>query len=478
MTNRWQWIALSCSLTAGALTFPELLLAQATTKTVAEPPKSEAETAYQQGDFVKCIELTTKSLAANPADHVSLYLRASARVELGQVQRDVKLVRAGIEDARESLKAIGKLEANYYLPYLYGMTTLAQLENRPEHAGTAVQIADSLVAKGSIPADQKANIYYQRAVANIVRKKPEEAVKDYQAAIQLHPQHLGARVGLAESYVLSSQPEKALAAFTDAVTAFPKNPLVYNNRGMFLQQRGKSKDAYADFSKAVELDPTFTVAITNRGFTALNSGQPGAAEADFNAAIKLDPNVPLPYSLRGTSRLAQGKVEPALQDYLTVVKLDPQNPTAKADVGFAKLFAKDYAGAREAFDEALKAEVNLRYLLPWRLWSAVLAGQADAAANAGESAAKPADKRDWVDHLLLFIAGKETDEDLLAAAKTKETQLQNAQTCEAYYFIAERTAATGNPDGAGAAYRQALQTKAINLSAYRGAQFALQQFLK
>lgn len=478
MTCRWQWFLLSFLLCPAALAAQDSPLAEATQKPAADAPKSEAETAYQQGDFAKCIDLTTKALETNPMDHVSLYLRASARVELGQVQRDVKQVRAGIEDARESLKAIGKLEANYYLPYLYGMTTLAQLENRPEHAATAVQIADTLVSKASIPADQKANIYYQRAVANIVRRKPDDAVKDYQAAIQLHPQHLGARVGLAESFVLSNQPEKALAAFTEAVATFPANPLVYNNRGMFQQQRGKTKEAYADFTKAVELDPTFTVALTNRGFTALNSGQPAAAEADFNAALKLDPNQPLPYSLRGTSRLAQGKTEPALQDYLTVVKLDPQNPTAKADVGFAKLFAKDYAGARDAFDQALQAEANLRYLTPWKLWSAVLAGQADAAANAGDSAAKPADKRDWVDHLVLFLAGQETDQQLLSAAKTKDVQLQNAQTCEAYFFIAERMAATGDPNAAAAIYRKALQTKAINLSAYRGAQFALQQFPK
>lgn len=466
MARRWQFITL------GLLLCGSILAAQ------DEKPKTEAEIAYSKGDFAKCIEITTKSIEANPKDHLAYYLRASARVELGQAQRDTKLVRSGIEDARESLRALGKLDANYYLPYLYGMITLAQLENRPEHADTAIGIADSLVGKESIPPEQKANIYYQRAVANIVRRKPEEAVKDYQAAILAFPKHLGARVGLAESYVQANQPEKALAAFTAAVQAFPDNPLVYNNRGMFLQQRGKTKEAYGDFTKAIEFDPKFLIAITNRGFTSLNSGQLAAADTDFTTAIKLEPGVPLPHSLRGTSRLSQGKIDAALQDYMTALKLDPQNPTTSADVGFAKLFGKDYAGAGAAFDQALKIDPNLRYLKPWRLWCGALGGQTDAAKVVKDSVTKPAGERDWVDHLALYLIGEETETDLLDAAKTKDANLQRAQQCEAHYFIAEKKLRDGDKAGADAEYKLALATKAINLSAYRGAQFALKQFPK
>jgi lipoprotein NlpI len=445
----------------------------------AETLTADAEAAYLKGDFEKCIELTNQALQANATDHLALYLRASARVELGQVRRDVKTVRAGIEDARDSLQQIGKLEANYYLPYLYGMTTLAQLENRPEHAATSVKIADSLVTREGIAAEPKANIYYQRAVANTVLEKPGEAAKDYQAAIQLYPQHLGARVGLAESYIQAKAPDKALAAFTEAVQAFPKNPLVYNNRGLFLQQQGRPKEAIADFTKAIEFNPDFAVAYTNRGFTSLNMGKPAAAEPDFNAALKIDPNQPLVYSLRGTCRLSSGNTEAALQDYLTVIKLDPQNVVANADVGFARLFAKDFPGAQQSFEQALAADPNLRYLTPWQLWSGILQGQQDAAAKlSAGSAAKSEDKRDWVDHLMLFLTGQENDKQLLAAAKAKDPNLQNAQTCEAYFFIAEKKSQAGDQNGAAENYRLALQTKAVNLSAYRGAQFALQQFPK
>lgn len=445
----------------------------------AEPTTTDAEAAYLKGDFEKCIELTNQALQSNATDHLALYLRASARVELGQMQRDVKTVRAGIEDARDSLQQIGKVEPNYYLPYLYGMTTLAQLENRPDHAATSVKIADSLVGREGIPAEPKSNIYYQRGVANTVLQKPDEAAKDFLAAIQLNPQHLGARVSLAESYIQAKTPNKALAAFADAVQAFPKNPLVYNNRGLFLQSQGKPKEALADFTQAIEIDPAFVMAYTNRGFTLLNSGKPAAAETDFNAALKLDPNSPLVYSLRGTCRLSVGNTEAALQDYLTVLKLDPQNVVANADVGFARLFAKDFAGAQQSFEQAMSADPNLRYLSPWLFWTATLQGKMDVAVKLStESAAKPATMRDWADHMILFLAGQETDKQLLLAAKANDPNLQNAQMCEAYYFLAEKKSQAGDQNGAAENYRLALQTKAVNLSAYRGAQFALQQFPK
>ncbi len=470
-----RWSVLSLVLLLGSA-----LAAQneTTAKSSGDQLKIDAETAYSQGDFAKCIELSSKALEASANDHLALYLRASARVELGQIDRDAKMVRAGIEDARASLKALGKLEANYYLPYLYGMTTLAQLENRPEHAETAIGIADSLVTKDAIPAEQKANIYYQRAVANLVRRQPKEAVKDYQSAIQAFPKHLGARIGLAESYIQANDLDKALAAFTAAVQTFPDNPLVYNNRGMFLQQRGKTKEAVADFSKAIELDPKFAVALTNRGFSSLNSGQHAAAEADFTTAIQLEPKAPLPYSLRGTCRLAQGKIDAALEDYQEAAKLDPKNPTTSADIAFAKLFAKDFSASHESFTQTLKTDPNLRYLAPWLLWTGTLSGQEVVPEVAKSSAAKPAEQRDWVDHLTLFLTGEETAEQLLTAAKAKDPLLQSAQECEAHFFIGEKAAQAGDQQKAEAEYRAAIATKAINLSAYRGAQFALKQIPK
>ena len=226
--------------------------------------KADAEAAYQQADFAKCKELTSKVLAQNPKDHVAMYLRASSRVELGVFKRDIAELREGIQDARESLKIGGSSEVNYYLPYLYGMIALANMEDKKEHALVAVDVATkNVLNRANLNPEQKANVLYQRAAAYIHLKDLNSAIADYEAAIKSYPAHLGSHVGLAETYNVSGQPDKAVAAFTAAIETFPNNHLVYNNRGLFYQQQGKPQEAVNDFNKALEIDKNFAVAYTD-----------------------------------------------------------------------------------------------------------------------------------------------------------------------------------------------------------------------
>ena len=218
-------------------------IASAQSEAEHEKMKKDAEAAYQLGDFAKCKELTTKVLAQNPKDHAAMYLRASSRVELGVFKRDIQELREGIQDARESLKIGGSSVVNYYLPYLYGMIALANMEGKKEHAIVAVDVATkNVLNRPNLKPDEKANVLYQRAAAYIHLKDLNAAIEDYQAAIKSEPSHLGAHVGLAETYNVSGQPDKALAAFTAAIETFPNNHLVYNNRGLCYQQQGKPQE--------------------------------------------------------------------------------------------------------------------------------------------------------------------------------------------------------------------------------------------
>lgn len=441
----------------------------------ADKLKKEADAAYQGADFAKCIDLTTRVLSSNPKDHKALYLRASAHVELGIVRRDGKELRAGIEDARESLRAGGSNEIDYYLPYMYGMTSLANLEGKKEHADVVLQVGQSVLARTNLTPEQRANILYQRAGAYVSQQNVDSAAQDYQAAIKSNPQHLGAHVGLAESYAVSGNNEKALAAFSSAVDAFPNNPLVFNNRGLFLQRQGKLKEAITDFNKALQIDPKFAVAYANRGFSHQAERDLVAAEADYSEAIKQDPKHPLFYSLRGTCRLSQLNVNGAIEDYNQAIRLDPQNPSGQADLGFAKYFARDYAGALQSFDQSIAMNPNMRYLNPWRTWVLVLTNKVDSLGPILEATTKrPEAERDWIDNMVLFLNGKISEQVLVQAVdKATTPAMKNAQLCEAYYFIAERRAQAGDKANATAFYQQVLKTNAVDLSAYRGAQFQL-----
>ncbi len=461
-------------LTLSLLLLMSATLCAQTPNAQHEKIKQQAEAASQKGDYQKAIELATAVIQQNKNDDVAYYLRASSEVELGLKKGDIQMVRTGIADAREAIRLKKTNNVMYHLPYLYGMTQLSVLEKKPEHANVAVQVANDAAKRPGISRADKANIVYQRGLAHATLGKTDEAIADYEEVIELVPTHAGALLTVADMYVSTKQTDKALASFNRAAKVLPKNPLVHNNKGMFLQQQGKAQEAVNAFTEAMRADPKFTMAYTNRGYTLLKSGNAKDAETDFTSSIRLTPQQSLAYSLRGTARLKLGKTAEAISDHQQVINQNPKNPIAHADIGFAYFFTKQYDKAADSFSTALTLGKHSRHLHPWRYMSLVLAGKEKEATLAYSSIVKKEAKgRDWIDTLLAYVSGNASEADLLAATKNKELKLQTDRTCEANYFIGIKRIAAGKKDEAAKFFKQAVASQSRHLSAFRGAEFGL-----
>ena len=438
--------------------------------------RNNADQAHRKGEHKKAIDIASGVIAENPKDHVAYYLRASARVELGIANRDAALVRQGIADTREAIRLKPSENLNYFLPYLYGMTNLASLENKKAHAEMAVKIADQLIAQPSLKGEDRANALYQRALAHSTVQDNLKAIQDYQAAAKISPQHLGAKIGLADMLAATGQNDAALAAYDDAVKSFPNMALVYNNRGMFQQAVGRFGEAVVDFTKALELDPQFLVALTNRGFTLMNMGQFEEAENDFTESLKINAAQPMVISLRAGSKLSRGDLDGAIKDYTDVLKWDSKNAVGQAELGFALFFAGKMPEALAAFDKAYELDSQLRFMIPWRYLTMLHLGQkAQADTKLAADIAIPADKRQWGDALLVYLADKQLEADLRKAINITDPKAADPQTCETEFFVGQRKLLAGQKDAAKAHFEAALKSKSTQLSAYRGAKWALKK---
>lgn len=445
-----------------------------------ESQRSQASQLYQAGDYNKVVEITSAILSANQTDDIAVYLRGSAKVELGIANRQAALVREGIADASAAIQANqGRKNPtfNYYLPYLYGMTNLSSLEKNPSHAKVSIDIATKLLAQQSIDAESRANFFYQRALARNTSGDGNGSIDDYKQAVVANPKHLGALMALADAQAAAGQQAAALTTFNQATQAFPNEPLVFNNQGMFLQNIGRYPEAIAAFSNALQKNPNYFVAQTNRGFAYLNNGQAAEADRDFTASLQMQPNQLHVYSLRGTSKLVRGNWKEALADYETVTRSNPNDYVAWSDIGFAKFFGKDYAGALEAFDHVIKLQPTARFINPWRVWTLLRLNRGpDSAVIAEDSRKKPETERDWIDHVVLFHVGDMSSTQLENIALKSDKSVQAAQLCEARFFIAEQLLLANRSQEAAQRYQQALDTQARQLSAYRGSLYALQRF--
>lgn len=437
-----------------------------------EALKEQADDAYRQRNFPQAIKLSNEVLAKQPEDHVGLYLRGSSQVEFGILSGNSDMLRKGIADARDAIRLEAKGKPEYYLPYIYGMSHLADVEQKKAHAQTALTVADSVLEREDLTAEQRANLYYQHAQANMRLDNNAGVEADLNQAIKFAPEHLAAHMALAELAASTKTPNEALAAFSKVIEAFPTNPVAYNNRGMFLQTQNRPADAINDFTYAIKLDARFVPAYINRGFAYLEENDFVKAEAALSEVINIDPAQLGAISLRATARMNQNKATEALEDYKRVVQMAPENPMAHADLGFAQFFSGDFAGAYTSFSKALEIESEMRFILPWKLASAIRANtfqQQDYQAVL----AKPTESRDWIDSLVLFQLGKIDVKALYAATHPDDQEAKRAQLCEAYYFIGMELLRQDRQKDAIAYWQQSIKMQTPRLSAYRGAAFAL-----
>ncbi|WP_013629745.1 tetratricopeptide repeat protein [Rubinisphaera brasiliensis] len=445
----------------------------------AGTPLEQAQQAYDANQYEQALKLAEQVLQSEPKNDRALFIRASAKVEMGIETGNAAMIRDGVADARSAIEVSQSQAPEYYLPYLFGMTNLSLLEDRPEHVQTSITVATQIIDQLEMSDADKANMLYQRGLAKLQQDDTiDGGVADFKAAVALQPKHMASLTALADAYAMAEQNENALAAFNQFIAAYPEHPIGYNNRGMFHKQMDDTQAALQDFQKAVELQPKFFVAQINLGYMLMESGKPAEAEKVFSNAIALQEQNPSVYGLRANVRMRQGKSQEAIADYEKAIELFPRNPLAHADLGFAYFFLKQYGEAFKQFDEAMTINGKLRFLDPWIYASMVLSGQVqEANSRFAGTLAKPTEERDWIDLLTLYLMGKVNEDSLLSSVNPDDKTASVAQTCEGHYFIGLRQSNLGS-DSAQTHFQKCIETGASHLSAYRAAQFELQNFDK
>lgn len=122
-----------------------------------------------------------------------------------------------------------------------------------------------------------------------LERRPEQALRYYQAALQAVPGHVDARNGLASLYAEQGELDKAIAlweALTQSAAA-PESAYMVSNLGYAYFLRGDLASAQAALEKACLLDPLNYRAWHHLGNVLGQSGQSARAEAMYRQAAAL-----------------------------------------------------------------------------------------------------------------------------------------------------------------------------------------------
>jgi tetratricopeptide (TPR) repeat protein len=119
----------------------------------------------------------------------------------------------------------------------------------------------------------------------------------------------------------SGRLQEALVDFDKAIQINPQVALAYVFRGSVYGLLSEFTNAFADFNKAIQLDPNLAIAYFQRGAMYGARGETDNVITDFDKAIELDPSLFLAYYYRGLIYDKLGKTEKAKLDFAKAKEL-------------------------------------------------------------------------------------------------------------------------------------------------------------
>ncbi len=190
-------------------------------------------------------------------------------------------------------------------------------ENRYE---VAVAMFKALVDHPAIDWQWQPIAWGWRGETYRLMKCYEEALKDFNLAIELDPNYTWAIVSRGLTYRKMECYEEALQDFNQAIELDPKSAWAIAFRGRTYRKMERYEEALQDFNQAIELDPKSAWAIAFRGQTYQSMKRHEEALQDFTLAIGLEPNN-WAIGNRGETYLLVGRYQEALVDFDRAVEL-------------------------------------------------------------------------------------------------------------------------------------------------------------
>ncbi len=137
------------------------------------------------------------------------------------------------------------------------------------------------------PTDAQAR--YENGVVSEKLGKVRDAAQFYQGAIDVDPQHLGARIHLARLYLFSGAPDRALDLIAPAIAKHPDDAELLTVRAAARLQQKDVSGAQTDAERAVQLQPTNEDAVAVLAGLYSSIGASDKARTLLEQSIKLIP---------------------------------------------------------------------------------------------------------------------------------------------------------------------------------------------
>ena len=191
------------------------------------------------------------------------------------------------------------------------------------------------------------------------KERTDEAIAYFQKALEIKPGYAEAHGNLGNAFLQKGQVDEAIAHLQKAIEIQPGYAEAHYNLGNALLQKGRTDEANVHLRKAVEIEPQYSTAQVNLGIALFQKGRVDEAIAQFQSALELQiqPDDSLIHYDLAIALLQKGRVDEAIAHYKKAVKVHPEYANAPNNLGNALL-------QKGQVDEAIAQFQNASLLQP------------------------------------------------------------------------------------------------------------------
>ena len=177
-----------------------------------------------------------------------------------------------------------------------------------------------------------------------------EAIKQYQAALQIEPNAANVQTDYGNALAKSGRIPEAIEHYEAALRVLPDSPITHNDLANALAATpGSVPEAIAEYQTALRLKPDYEEARKNlaqvqsnaaemqysMGVELAKSRQPEAAIPHFEEALRLKPDYVDAHNNLGVVLAGAGRVQEAISHFEAALRIDPNSADAHVNLGIA-----------------------------------------------------------------------------------------------------------------------------------------------
>jgi len=159
--------------------------------------------------------------------------------------------------------------------------------------------------------------------------KLDEAIDDYQKALQIKPDFETALENLGVALIRDKQYDGAITCYRSLLRLNPSDAAAYSNLGYAFTVTGRFDEAIDSYRKAVQIKPGLVDALVNLGGALAVKGQFEEAAVQYRKALQLSPQDAQIHFELGNMLKNLGKKQEAMDEFSEALNINPEYQEAQ-----------------------------------------------------------------------------------------------------------------------------------------------------